>query len=255
MPAGTRAQTKSRGPPGATGSSADSVESSTTADRPDNSLEGGVTDHRSQATNMSEVVPADISDPSIVLLRAKVMKARKDVDDCSDDVAEQVGLIKEKTAQGSVTPADALKRYKLALKNMIEKGDSKLDIFQTVNGELVEKLEVIILTAAGNSDIVSRTTSLRDKIVGESIQYRNRFIKLLAEHEALLDGVLGTGSGAVSTSVASLPPRVRKEYDFLRPNTIHSDCTKKELQKFAVDGKTWTSKTISEAEAKEEGIM
>ena len=102
MPAGTRAQTKSRGPPGATGPSADSVESSTTADRPDNSLEGGVIDHRSQATNMSEVVPADISNPSIVLLRAKVMKARKDVDDCSDDVAEQVGLIKEKTARGSV---------------------------------------------------------------------------------------------------------------------------------------------------------
>ena len=116
---GTRAQAKSRGPPGATSPSADSVESSITADRPDNPQGGGVTDHRSQAENMSEAVPTDISDPSIVLLRAKVMKARKDVDDCSDDVAEQVGLIKEKTAEGRVTPADTLKRYKLALKNMI----------------------------------------------------------------------------------------------------------------------------------------
>ena len=73
MPADTRAKTKSRGPVGATGSSADTVESSTTADRSDNSLEGGLIDHRSQDTNMSEVVPTDISDPSIVLLQAKVM--------------------------------------------------------------------------------------------------------------------------------------------------------------------------------------
>ena len=118
------------------------------------------------------------------------MAARKAVDDCSDDVAEQVKLIKEKTAQGSVTPVDALKRYKLALKNMIEKGDSKLDIFHTANGELVEKLNIIIMTAAEKPDLVSKATSLRDKIVGEALQYRNRFIKLMAEHEALLDGVL-----------------------------------------------------------------
>ena len=209
MPADTRAKTKSRGPVGATGLSADIEESSTTADRSDNSLEGGVTDHRGQDTNMSEAVPTNISDQSIVLLRAKVMAARKAVDDCSEDVAEQVKLIKEKTAQGSVTSADALKRYKLALKNMIEKGDSKLDIFHTVNGELVEKLNIIIMTAAEKPELLSKATSLRDKIVGEALLYRNRFIKLMAEHEALLDGVLGTGSGAAGPSLASLPPRVR----------------------------------------------
>ena len=96
---GTRAQAKSRGPPGATSPSADSVESSITADRSDNPPGGGVTDHRSQG-EMSGAVPTDISDPSIVLLRAKVTKARKDVDDCSDDVADQVRLIKEKPAEG-----------------------------------------------------------------------------------------------------------------------------------------------------------
>ena len=88
MPADTRAKTKSRGHVGATGSSADTEENSTTADRSDNSLEGGVTDHRGQNTNMAEAVPQDISDQSIVLLRAKVMAARKAVDDCSEDIAE-----------------------------------------------------------------------------------------------------------------------------------------------------------------------
>ena len=52
----------------------------------------------------------------------------------------------------------------------------------------------------------------------------------MGEHENLLDGVWETGT--TNASVAPLPPRVRKEYDFLKPNMIHSDCTKRELQKF-----------------------
>ena len=36
---------------------------------------------------------------------------------------------------------------------------------------------------------------------------------------------------------------------------LHSDCTKRELQKFITDARTWTSKTISETEKNEEGIV
>ena len=228
------------------------VENFVTADLPGNPSAVEVIGNRSQG-EMSGAVPTDISDPHIVLLRAKVTKARKDVDDISADVADQVELIKEKTAEGRATPLDALFRYKQALKNMIEDGDLKLTLFHNTNGELVEKLEALILTASGNTDLLARTTSLRDKVVGESVQYRNRFKKLMAEHENLLAGVWGTGPA--NTSVAALPPRVRKEYDFLKPTMVHSDCTKRELLKFVGDGRTWTSKTISEIEAKEEGIV
>ena len=101
-------------------------------------------------------------------------------------------------------------RYKQALKDIIEEGDLKLTLFHNKNGELVEKLEALILTASGNTDLLARATSLRDKVVGESIPYRNRFKRLMAEHETLLTGVWETGSGG--TSVASaLPPGVRKE--------------------------------------------
>ena len=157
-------------------------------------------------------------------------------------------LIKEKTAVGRATPEDALLRYKQALKNLIEEGDLKLTLFHNKNGELVEKLEALILTASGNTDLLARTTSLRDKVVGESVQYRNCFKRLMAEHETLLAGVWGTGPA--STSVAALPLRIR-----ITPIMIHSDCTKRELLKFVGDGRTWTSKTISEIERKEEGIV
>ena len=62
-------------------------------------------------------MPIDINDPQIVLLRAGVTKARKDLDDISAEIADQVGLIN--TAVGRATPEDALMRYKKALKNLI----------------------------------------------------------------------------------------------------------------------------------------
>ena len=76
----------------------------------------------------------------------------------------------------------------------------------------------------------------------------------MAEHETLLTGVWETGPASTSVATA-LPPSVRKDFDFLKPNMLHSDCTKRELQKFITDGRTWTSKTISETERNEEGIV
>ena len=128
-------------------------------------------------------------------------------------------------------------RYRKALKNLIEEGDVKLTIFNDKNGKLLEKLEALVLTAPETGDLFTKATSLRDKIV----PYRGRFRNLLVEHESLLTGVWGTGP--VSTHVTTtLPPRSRKDYDYLKPNMLHSDCTKMEFQKFITDGRTWTSK-------------
>ena len=77
------------------------VENSITADLPGNPSAVEVIGNSSQG-EMSGAVPTDISDPHIVLLRAKVTKARKDVDDISADVADQVDLIKEKMPQSGV---------------------------------------------------------------------------------------------------------------------------------------------------------
>ena len=96
--------------------------------------------------------------------------------------------------------------------------------------------------------------SLRDKVVGESVPYRVRFRNLLVEHESLLTGVWGTGSANIPAATA-LPPRSRKDYEYLKPSMLHSDCTKRELQKFITDARTWTSKTISETEKNEEEIV
>ena len=101
---GTRAQSKSRGDGvGATNESA--AGNSQTAGLPGNQSVAEVTRNSAQG-DMSETVPTDLNDPQIVLLRAGVTKARKDLDDISAEIAEQVGVIS--TAQGRATPAEAL---------------------------------------------------------------------------------------------------------------------------------------------------
>ena len=104
-------------------------------------------------------------------------------------MTDQVGIVKAATERAA--HKSTILRYKQALKDIIEEGDQKLNIFLETNGELVEKLEalILILTAAENPDLLARATSLRDRVVGEAIPYRNYFKKLLVEHEILLEGV------------------------------------------------------------------
>ena len=113
----TRAQSKSRGGD-AVAANESAVGIFQTADLPGSLSAVEVTRNSSQG-QMSETVPTDISDPQIVLLRAWVTKARKDLDDISAEIAEQVGVIN--TAQGRATPEEALMRYKKALKILLKR--------------------------------------------------------------------------------------------------------------------------------------
>ena len=153
---GTRTQSKSRGPVGATAAveRAAPVENSTSADPP--------TVSQGNRAEMSGV-PIKLDDPSIILLRAKVTKSRKDVDDTKVDVSDQVGR---------AAPKGTVLKYKHSLREIIEDGDKKLNIFLEANGELVQKLEalILVLTSAESPDL-ARTTSLRDRIVGEAAPY------------------------------------------------------------------------------------
>ena len=157
---GTRSQ--SRGPVGATAADerAALVENSTSSDPP--AVSQG---------NRAEMlgIPNKLDDPNIILLRARVTKSRKDVDDTKIDVSDQVGIVKAVVERAA--PKGTILRYKQSLKEVIEDGNQKLNVFLETNGELVEKLEALILVlTAAESPYLARATSLRDRVVGEAIQ-------------------------------------------------------------------------------------
>ena len=137
-----------------------------------------------------------LNDKQIVLLRAAVIRARKDLDEVTAEISEQASVIS--TAQGKNTPAETLLSYKKALKCLIDQGESKLTNFTEKNGSLVERLEMLVLTAPEGSELHTKATSLRDRLVGEAVSYRGKFRKLKVEHESLLTGVGGSGSASSS---------------------------------------------------------
>ena len=81
----------------------------------------------SQGGDMEWSVPTDLNDKQIVLLRAAVTRAKKDLDALTNDIKEQVSVIG--TAQGKDTPAVTLLSYKKDLKCLIDQGELKLTSF------------------------------------------------------------------------------------------------------------------------------
>ena len=247
----TRAKSKSRAPARAGAVTETAVERAGPVEDSTVSADSQV-DSEGNRESMSDL-PKKLDDSSIILLRAKVTKSRKDVDDTKGNAIDQAGIVG--AAIERAAPQSVILKYKQYLKEIIEDGDRKLHIYLEANGELVQKLEalILLLTSEKSSDLAT-TTSLRDKLVGEAAPYRHLFKKMLVEYEGLLEGTWD-GEVAGPSGTAALPPRMRKEYDFFKPSTLHKDCTKRELMKFATDGKNWTSKTVSEAEAKEKGFI
>ena len=121
----------------------------------------------SQGSDMEVTVPTDLNDKQIVLLRAAVTRAKKDLDAVTTDIKEQASVIG--TAQGKNTPAATPLSYKKALKCIIDQGELKLTNFTDKNGSLVERLEMLVLTAPEGSDLFTKATSLRDRLVGEAV--------------------------------------------------------------------------------------
>ena len=111
-----------------------------------------------------------------------------------------------------------------------------LTSFNTKNGSLLEKLELLLLRfETSDPEQHSKVKSIREKLVGEAHPYRGQFRKVKIEHEELLSGLWGTQSSAGAAGTSSAPvvlPHSRKEYAFLKPIMVHEGCTKRELNKF-----------------------
>ena len=111
---GTRAQSRGRG----VGGSSSTADGNLPAAVPSPELTADSVLASDQGDReMSEVVPKDLQDPQIMILRASVTKSRKDLDNISAEIDEQVGLIK--TAMEKTTPETALMQFKRSLKDLI----------------------------------------------------------------------------------------------------------------------------------------
>ena len=216
----TRAKSRSRAPARA-GAATETAESAGPVEDSMISADSQVDSEGDKDRETMSDLPKKLDDSGIILLRAKVTKSLKDVDDSKTNSIDQAGIVS--AAIERAAPQNVILRYKQYLKEIIEEGDRKLHIYLEANGQLVQKLEaLILLLTSEKSPDLAMATSLRDKLVGQEVPYRQLFKKMLVEYENLLEGTWD-GEAAVSSGTATLPPRLRKEYDFFKPSTLHKD--------------------------------
>ena len=106
-------------------------------------------------------VPIDLQDLKIVQLRAVVARAKKDIDLLASDVAEQAGVVG--AAQGKDTPVATILEYKRELKTLIDEGDILTKKLIAKNGDLTERLDMLVHAATEGSEIHTRATSMRSE--------------------------------------------------------------------------------------------
>ena len=109
--------------------------------------------------------PTNLQDVKIVQLRAVVTRAKKDIDALARDVEEQVAVVG--AAQGKDTPAATILEYKRELKSLIDEGDILTKKLIAKNGDLTERIDMLVHAATEGSDIHIRATSMRDTLVGD----------------------------------------------------------------------------------------
>ena len=95
-------------------------------------------------------------------------------------MAEQAGVVG--AAQGKDTPAATILEYKRELKSLIDEGDILTKKLITKNGDLTERLDMLVHAATEGSEIHIRATSMRDTLVGDEPAYRGKFRKLRVQH-------------------------------------------------------------------------
>ena len=203
--------------------------------------------------NMSD--PKDLMDPEIVRLRASIAVSRKLLDDQKSEINEQVKVVNEAKERNG--PKAILIQYTKILEVLLKDGDKILQSFNESNNSLLPLLEMLLLRLEGsNPDGHKSVESVRNLLVTNTVPYKGMFRKLRVQHEGLLSILLEDDQN-VASAPAAAPAVVhsRKEYNFLKPVMLDLDCTKRELVKFIKDAKTWLSKTLTEDETQEPGMV
>ena len=180
----------------------------------------------------------DLKDNLIHRLRVSVRSAKKLVDDHAIKIGDQVKIIENAKNDPNI-PKEKASDYSQQLQDLFNKGENLLLDFETKNALLLEKLHYLILKfEIDYPDQHDKVESLRNRLVGESLPFKGLFRMKKVEYKHLLSCLFTSQSSASAPTVVA-QSMFRKEYVCLKPETIHGDCSKKELLKLIADCKIW----------------
>ena len=209
----------------------------------------GLTDRNSEVarehTDTMSQVPTSLKDPSILILRANFNTSHAAVDRSLAEVDKHIQTIEHAKNDTSV-PKQMLHDYSTRLDAALTKGDTLVGTLETIHDSLINKLDLLSMTLEEQPALKDPVDAQRSKVRSVFSPYKGAFIEKRRINEHLLSCLFSETPRpdpvpAPSTTMLSQ----RKDYGYLKPGILSSECTRRELVKFSEDCQIWLKKSLS----------
>ena len=189
-----------------------------------------------------------IKDPKILMLRSEFNSAHKQCDEKYKEVEEQIKLI-EQAKQDSTIPKAMIHSYSETLAALLSQGNVILEKFTKIRDSLNTQLNYLSLLQEDQPELKAPIDAQIEKVRSTFSPYKGKFKNKGEQNKHLLTCLFSTETAAppapVQTQSTTTIGNQRKDYSYLKPTILSSDCTRRELSKFFSECSIWIEKSLT----------
>ena len=136
--------------------------------------------------------------------------------------------------------------YSTRLDAALTKGDTLLGTLENTQDSLINKLDLLSMTLEDQPALKDPVDTLKSKVRSVFSPYKGAFIEKRRINEHLLSCLFSSETArpdpvpAPSTTMLSQ----RKDYGYLKPGILSSECTRRELSKFSAECQIWLEESL-----------
>ena len=189
-----------------------------------------------------------LKDPKILMLRSEFNSAHKLCDEKYKEVEEQIELI-ERAKQDSTIPKAMIHSYSETLSALLSQGEANLEKFTKIRNSLNTQLNYLSLLHDDQPALKAPIDAQLEKVRSTFSPYKGKFKNKGDQNQHLLTCLFSSETTAppapVQTQSTTTIANQRKDYSYLKPTTLSSDCTRRELSKFFSECSIWLEKSLT----------
>ena len=196
-------------------------------------------------TDIMSEVPTSLKDPSILILRADFNVAHAAVDRSVAEVDKHIQNI-EQAKNDATVPKQMLHDYSTRLDAALTKGDTLVGTLETIHDQLINKLDLLSMTYEDQPALKDPVDAQRSKVRSVFSPYKGAFTEKRRMNRHLLSCLFTEtpSPNPVPAPSTTIMPQ-RRDYGYLRPGVLSSECTRRELVKFSEACQIWLEKSLS----------
>ena len=143
-------------------------------------------------------------------------------------------------------PKKMLHNYSTRLDAALTKGDSLVGTLETIHDQLINKLDLLSMTYEDQPALKDPVDAQRNKVRSVFSPYKGAFTEKRRINEHLLSCLFSeTPSPNPVPAPSTIIMPQRRDYGYLKPGILSSECTRRELVKFSEACQIWLEKSLS----------